>query len=65
MAIEQIRPLLGGAFLHLYYVQRDLSSFVELWEKQYNATNVQGKLNMLREVLIKYPLFSRAIADLI
>lgn len=65
MAIEQIRPLLGGASLHLYYMQRDLSSFVKLWEEQYTATDIKGKLNMVREVLIKYPLFSRAIADVI
>lgn len=65
MAIIELRPLLGGESLCLYYAQRDLNSFTRLWQEQYNVADLSGKLSMLREVLIKYPLFSRALADLI
>ncbi len=65
MAIEQLRPHLGGESLYLYYMKRDLSSFKELWLTKYTAANVRDKHIMLLELNINYALFSRAIADLI
>ena len=65
MAIEHLRPHLGGESLYLYYMKRDLSSFKELWLTKYNEANIRGKRAMLLDLHNNYALFSRDIADLI